>query len=314
MTIEKLSLAPIGQFYHQNDKKIILVVTIVLSLYIVAFAAKLTWQFIPSPNDIVVASTNASNAQQDVRPVDTKTNLNKLLALNLFGDADAVVVAVVQEEVTDAPETKLNLLLSGVVASSDPQIGAAVIEYRNAQNTYGIGDKIEGTQVILEEIYADRVIIKNRTARETLMLDGVDFEEANRLRQQNQAIEPQVQPAQTANAPTRGPSPETLQRMRDARAKLQANPESFADFIRLTPHTRDGTPIGYRVAPGADPSLFQEVGLREGDIVTELNGYDLSDLQQGLEALAVMNNAQTLDLEIIRGDEFVSLTVDMPRE
>jgi general secretion pathway protein C len=315
MTIEKLSLAPVARFYHQNDHKFILVIVILLSLYLIAFLAQLTWQLLPSPDNTAVQPLSNLSAQADMRVTDSKSNLNKLLALNLFGDP-AAKPEPVQETVTEAPQTRLNLLLSGVVASPNPQIGAAVIEYRNAQNTYGIGDKIDGTQVTLDEIYSDRVIIKNRTTRETLMLDGVDFEEANRLREKNQPIEtsnvqgPEQSPS-TAESPSRQ---QVAAKLRAAQQKLSQEPTNFADFIRLTPYSQNGTPVGYRVSPGKEPILFQEVGLQEGDVVTELNGYDLSDIQQALEALSLLNDAQSLDLEIIRREEMLSLSFDIPRD
>lgn len=319
MTIEKLNFAPLSRFYQENDKKIILAIVVLLALYLIAFAAKLTWQLMPAPESSGISNASTQNLNVNVRPTDNKTNLNKLLALNLFGDAAAKPQEVAQPDVTDAPETKLNISLSGVVASSDPNVGAAVIEYRNSQSTYGIGDKIEGTQVTLDEIYSDRVIIKNRVTRETLMLDGVDFEEANRLREQNEPITAQNDNSQ---AKVQGPnrqnrSSAALQPTVDVvsiQRRLREEPASFADFIRLTPHMRDGTPIGFRVSPGKDPTLFREVGLQDGDIVIEMNGYDLSDTSQALEAAALINEAQSLDFEVLRNDQVVSLNLDIPRD
>jgi general secretion pathway protein C len=315
MKIEKLSLAPVARFYHQNEQKIILMLVILLSLYLIAFLAQLTWQLLPSPNSTAVQPLSSPSIQTDIRVTDSKSNLDKLLALNLFGDP-AAKPEPVQETITEAPETRLNLVLSGVVASPNPQLGAAVIEYRNVQNTYGIGDKVEGTQVTLDEIYSDRVIIKNRTARETLMLDGIDFEEANRLRERNKPIESQnVQGPQQSPRDTQTPTRQQVAaNLRAAQQKLSQEPANFADFIRLTPYSQNGTPLGYRVSPGKEPLLFQEVGLQEGDVVTELNGYDLSDIQQALEALSLLNDAQSLDLEIIRREETLSLSFDIPRD
>jgi general secretion pathway protein C len=313
MTIEKLNLSPLLQFYQENDKKIILAVVILLALYLISFAAKLTWQLIPEPTQVTASNASSASLNANVASTDNKTNLNKLLGLNLFGDASAKPAPAKQQDVTDAPETKLNLILSGVVASPDPNVGAAVIEYRNNQNTYGIGDKIEGTQVTLDEIYVDRVIIKNRVSRETLMLEGVDFEEANRLREQNQPIEVYEGPVQAQQQQSpRNQSAEVD--LASIQQRLAEEPASFADFIRLSPHVKDGMPVGYRVSPGKDPSLFTQVGLKDGDIVIELNGYDLSDTVQALEAVALLNEAQSLGVEVLRNDEVISLNLDIPRD
>lgn len=315
MTIDKLNLTPALQFYQENDKKIILAIVLVLALYLIAFAAKLTWQLIPEPESAVSSSQTTVQTTAVSRPANTKTKLNQLLNLNLFGDASAKPQVAVQRDVTDAPETKLNLILAGVVASSTPSAGAAVIEYRNNQNTYGIGDKIEGTQVTLDKIYADRVIIKNRVSRETLMLEGIDFDEANKLREQNQAINGNnQQTAGRGQTPPVGPSQNDDTDLARIKKRLTEEPASFSDFIRLTPYLQNGIPVGYRVSPGKDPSLFKQVGLKEGDIVTALNGYTLSDTSQALEAVGLLNSATSLNIEVLRNEQRIPLSMEIPRD
>jgi general secretion pathway protein C len=315
MTIDKLNLTPALQFYQKNDKKIILAIVLVLALYLIAFAAKLTWQLIPEPEAAVSSSQTTTHTTTTAMPANTKTKLNQLLNLNLFGDASAKPQLAVQRDVTDAPETKLNLILAGVVASSTPSAGAAVIEYRNNQNTYGIGDKIEGTQVTLDKIYADRVIIKNRVARETLMLEGIDFDEANKLREQNQAINgDNRQTAGRGQASPVGPSQNDDIDIASIKKRITEEPASFSDFIRLTPYLQNGIPVGYRVSPGKDPSLFKQVGLKEGDIVTELNGYTLSDTSQALEAVGLLNSATSLSIQVLRNEQRIPLSIEIPRD
>ncbi|MCH1932385.1 type II secretion system protein GspC, partial [Shewanella sp. A25] len=92
-------------------------------------------------------------------------------------DKAALAAAAQQapELITDAPKTSLSILLTGVVASTAEQRGVAVIESRGSQNTYSLGDKIDGTSASLKEVYADRIIITNNGRYETLMLDGLEF-------------------------------------------------------------------------------------------------------------------------------------------
>lgn len=307
-----MSILPLSHFtvlYQRHESKLITVVVVLLSIYLLAFAARLTWQFIPTNERKTITQVISLNpANIDSRKQQT-TNISKILRLNLFGNAAEQAAPVVQPQNEDVPETSLNLVLSGVVASTTPKLGAAVIEYRNQQDTYGIGDKIQGTNVTLDEIYADRVIIKNRLTRETLMLEGLDFEEANQKRsQQSGPMEQNATGAANASNSFR-PNPKAIQ---EARAQLAKSPDSFAELITLSPHRVDNELIGYRVSPGANPSLFNSVGLKNGDIVVELNGLLLSDLQQSLEALTELQEADALQLEIMRGNDFISLDLDIP--
>jgi general secretion pathway protein C len=299
--------------YQRNESKLILVLIIILSIYLLAFAAKITWSILPEPQSQLaqlqapqIADNGSSRAPN---------NIGNIINQNLFGNADKPAPVATLEEVIDVPQTQLNLILSGVVSSNDPNRSAAIVEYRNNQSTYGVGDKIEGTNVTLDKIYVDRVIIKNRVTRETLMLDGIDFDEANKKRADETFVtsantqpfmnSPSSQIAQNQNIRNQA------QALRDARRKLAQEPASFTDMISLSPHRLNGVFIGFKVSPGSQPTLFNSVGLKNGDIVVQLNGLDLSDLQQSKEAITELQEAESLQLEVLRGNEYVSLDLDI---
>lgn len=294
-------------FYQRHESKFILVVVVLISMYLLAFAAKLTWYLVPQQQSTITNETKVKQ-QSTVQRSDSGNNISNIIDLNLFGNVAIRPTEPVAQEVTDVPETSLNLKLSGVVSSNNPNLGAAVIAYKNKQNTYGVGDKIEGTNVTLDEIYVDRVIIKNRITRETLMLDGIDFEEANRNRARNSEKQSNTSAAPTQTKPTNNQA----QALRQAREKLAKEPASFIEMISLTPHRVDGQLIGFRVSPGAKPALFNSVGLKNGDVVTQLNGLDLTNLQQSSEAITQLRNAEHLQLQLMRGNEYISLDLEIP--
>jgi len=299
--------------YQRNESKLILVLIMILSIYLLAFAAKITWSMLPEPQS-KLAQLQAPQIT-DNGSSRASNNISNIINQNLFGNADKPAPVATLDKVSDAPQTQLNLILSGVVSSNDPNRSAAIIEYRNNQSTYGVGDKIEGTNVTLDKIYVDRVIIKNRVTRETLMLDGIDFDEANKKR----ADETFVTSANTQPFMSSPSSPiaqnqnirNQAQALRDARRKLAQEPASFTDMISLSPHRVNGVFIGFKVTPGSQPTLFNSVGLQNGDIVVQLNGLDLSDLQQSKEAITELQQAESLQLEVLRGNEYVSLDLDI---
>jgi len=317
MTVTNLSLQPAARMYRQHQNKIIMLIVVLLSLYLIAFAAKLTWQIIPQPE--ILLSTAVNNTNTQASKSTSRVDISPLTKLNLFGNPEAKPVTAVTTAVTDAPETKLNLTLTGVVSSADPKVGAAIVENNGKQNTYGVGDKIDGTNVTLDELYIDRVIIKNSLTRETLMLDGVDFDEANQTRKQEsrqvatQYNSPQAPDEYEMSENDSEIDPEeAADSAREMREQISQSPTSFTDFIAIKPHTSNGQLVGYQVSPGKQPDFFRDVGLRSGDIVTQINGLDLSDPAQSLEAINVLREAQSLQLEVLRGDEALSLDIDIP--
>ncbi|MFS1426028.1 type II secretion system protein N [Vibrio splendidus] len=95
-----------------------------------------------------------------------------MLNANLSGRVRRSPVAV--EQVVDAPKTRLNLVLVRV-ASSNQKNSLAVIANRGSQDTYGIGETIDGTRAQQGNVLKDRVIIENQGRNETLMLEGIEY-------------------------------------------------------------------------------------------------------------------------------------------
>ena len=303
MTFNKPNPQSLVVYLNQHQKQLHTIVVVLLSLYLIAFAAKLVWRIIPEPQ--LSATPTVSRA-----PVISSSsgqngvNIAKIQQLNLFGNAAAKPAEPVAE-VTDAPETRLNLTLTGVVASSEQEAGTAIIENRGSQTVYGLGEKIEGTNATLQKVYNDRVIIKNGVRNETLMLDGIDYDEANRRREMQARNRPEPEELEEDTVEL---SDEAL----EATAALRERPANFTDFISISPKTEEGQLIGYQVSPGKEPELFKSAGLQAGDVITQINGLDLTDLQQSQEALSELRNAQNIELTIIRDGSLTTLYLDLP--
>jgi general secretion pathway protein C len=280
-------------------------VVALLVIFLLAYLAELTWRIWPQgelahstlPSTSVTPIASGGNSNLDLLPVKR---------LNLFGDFQAAPVT--EQTVTDAPETKLNLTLTGVVASSVEAEGAAIIENRGSQETYGLGDKIIGTNATLREVFRDRVIIRNGVINETLMLDGVDFDEANKKR----ARAPRRPAPEMAPSPSQNDVITLSDDVIDATRMLQQQPANFTDFISVAPHSANGELQGYRVSPGKKPELFKAAGLQSGDVITDINGLNLTDPQQAVEAMGELRAAQSLQITVSRDDELLTLFLDLP--
>mgnify|MGYP000501210004 FL=1 len=303
MTFNKPNPQSLVVYLGQHQKQLHTIVVVLLSLYLIAFAAKLVWRIIPEPQ---LSATPTVSRTPVISSSSGKSGVNiaKIQQLNLFGNAAAKPAEPVAE-VTDAPETRLNLTLTGVVASSEQDAGTAIIENRGSQAVYGLGEKIEGTNATLQKVYNDRVIIKNGVRNETLMLDGIDYDEANRRREMQARNRPEPEELEEDTV-------ELSEEALEATAALRERPASFTDFISISPKTEEGQLIGYQVSPGKEPELFKSAGLQAGDVITQINGLDLTDLQQSQEALSELRNAQNIELTIIRDGSLTTLYLDLP--
>lgn len=225
---------------------------------------QLVWFIQPSEQSVTPwkASISSSNRQQ------ASLDISALQKGNIFGAYNQAVAPVVEQPiVTDAPKTRLNLVLVGAVSSSNPKLSLAVIANRGKQATYGINEEIEGTRAKLKAVLIDRVIIDNSGRDETLMLDGREYKKLSAASQ----VKAKPTPS------NRGNNPSSVDKLSEIKAIIAKDPQQLFQYVRLSQVKRDGNVLGYRVSPGKAPELFKSVGLESGDIATQLNGNDLTD-------------------------------------
>ncbi len=286
------------------QKKIAQIISVLLIVYLAYLSAQITWLFFATPDRNMGIITNNSKVNSQQNRIQG-INLNKVNSLNLFGRYQAVAMPDEVIEVKDAPETRLNLTLTGVVASSEKNAGAAIIENAGQQETYGIGEKIKGTRATLAQVMRDRVLIKQAGRLETLMLDGFEYKKVASSPTQKSSALTKVKAQNTYKQNTKRQridlrkNKALAQRMAQLKQDLAQNPAKLTDYIKISPARRDGRITGYKLLPGKDKDFFKSAGLRTGDIAIAMNGYDLTQPAQAAQAL-----------KALREDTEISLTVD----
>ncbi|MEE9351980.1 MAG: hypothetical protein V3U78_06935, partial [Thiotrichaceae bacterium] len=63
----------------------------------------------------------------------------------------------------------------------------------------------------------------------------------------------------------------------------------------------------FRLSPGKNRKLFRKLGLRPGDIVTQVNGVTLDSPAKGLMVLTELSSAESISIVVKRGDQEVSI-------
>lgn len=279
------------------------VLNFILVLLLAWLLAKLSWQLLPVPANTLLQVSALSAAPQR-QPQD----LANLTRFPLFGKAEPVT-STAPVAVAEAPKTQLNVKLTGLVAvPARPEAGSAVIEHRGAEATYAVGDQLEGTQAKLHQVLDDRVLLEQNGRFETLMLDGVEFTriaQANAGLGREDAPEQDVQqelqePIVLAQSIATGFNAPEVQARRD---EIMAEPMKFFDYVRVTPVQRDGQLAGYRLMPGKDAAMFQQLGFQQGDLAIEINGVPLNDMQQAMRVINDIRDASEASIKIERDGE-----------
>jgi general secretion pathway protein C len=185
-----------------------------------------------------------------------------------------------------APVSTQGLVLVGVLASTDPQGGRAIIgESAGLARVYAIGATLPGGSR-LAEVYPDRVMLDRGGSLETLPLP-------------RQGGTPG---AVSAGAMT----PDTL-----PSAEGASSGDDLANAIRWQAVMRSDKPSGVRVYPGSDAQRFTSLGLQSGDLILAINDAPLADQANGEQFLKTLAGAPQARLTIERNGRTETLTVDL---
>tara|TARA_B110000114_G_scaffold149476_1_gene159917 strand:- start:146 stop:1072 length:927 start_codon:yes stop_codon:yes gene_type:complete len=269
----------------------------VLLIYIAYLAAQVTWIFVPS-EQISSQSVKTSTNMQDKTQV--AVSIGGLEKLHLFGVYNALP-SVKAIEMQDAPETRLNLILSAAVASDDLSASAAIIEYNRSQETYGIGDTIIGTKATLEQVLTDRVIIKQLGRMETLMLDGMNYEKLS-ISPPNEVKTQEKRKESTSTVIDMRKNKQLSQQASTLKEDLFKDPGKITDYLRIVPKRNGGNILGYRLMPGKKPDFFNSSGLKLGDVALEMNGFDLTVPSEAAQAMMALRQNNEVSLLVKRDD------------
>ncbi len=277
------SLSKLFQYQHALSMALMVLFS-VMSAWIVG---KAVWM-VAQEQQIASWSPSAPiNGTSSSKPL---LNLSKLQQSHLFGQYQKDAAEKPKPVVKDAPKSRLNVILVGVVTTTSPEKGLAVIANRGSQTTYGINEVIEGTRAKLKAVLADRVIIDNQGRDETVMLQGVDYSK------QSVQTEPRSQSQPAKGNPT-NLSAGSIEQVRE---QLSANPQEIFRYVRMSQVKSDDQITGYRLSPGQEPALFESLGLQNGDIATHINGQDLTDPSAMNQVFRTISELSELSLTIER--------------
>lgn len=330
-----VALLPIVRgLWHRHSTLLLRFLYLLLILWVLLSLSKVVWALWPQP--AVVPSTlptmNPPTATRAAAQGETIA-VGELTGLNLFGQPDAAMsvdeaitnsqgVGEIPEQALSAPETRLALTLTGILATSDEGVGSAIIEARNSQGVYHIGDLLPvGNNVTLARVLPNKVVLDNNGRYESLTLfeATTSFTETTpaRLSEEDRVEDPRQKPS-TAGGVEDNPAPTVNVTDRQARVlaaqyrqQLYDNPQSLSQVVRVSAVMRDGRLAGYRVAPGSNPGAFKSLGFQSGDIVTAVNGLSLDDPSNTVRLYQTMRDATAASFDVERAGQSLSISVSL---
>jgi len=220
------------------------------------------------------------------------TAYKAVLDRNLFGTRSNAAPQPATVDVDSLEETTLDLKLWGTV-SGNAEGDYAVIEDVKAheQNLYRIGDAIQTATV--KEIFREKVVLTVNGKDEILQMQD--------LQSGKTAARPGGLPRRAAGAVPGG-------RVRTQRISLRRSyiDQSMTDMatlmtqVQIQPHMENGVPSGLSLSSIKPNSIFRRMGLRNGDVITGVNGSEISTVDDALRLVDGLKSESSLTVQLNR--------------
>jgi general secretion pathway protein C len=309
-TINKTTL--VNWLEGRGARRAAVIVNLLLAIVIARVLVSFSWLSLMDLNFGVVpplAPPNVSLQQQN--RVD---DIAKLTRMDLFGvfqaPANPVQEQRPKEKEPPKPLQPLVLNLLGILYSPDQNIARAMIQERGKpEDVYSIGTQIANRATVTEITRDSVILVHNDRSRQVLNLEETLISdtplEAQSLPGSSAAGGQEEAPQEAEPEQTTADAP-NLSALRE---ELVASPDKIIDYIRFAPVSRGRQFLGFRVSPGRNPEVFNQIGLRSGDIITSVDDVPLDNPQRGFEVAQKIASAQQLNLTVRRGGSERNITV-----
>ncbi|MEN7341946.1 MAG: type II secretion system protein GspC [Pseudomonadota bacterium] len=274
---------------------------LVLTIMIAWKLAGLVWSFFPERIDSPIsgAPKSVATASSDGDAGGTVVDVTPVVNAHLFGIAgeepdkvdDGPPPCIDPEDCKEFEETSEPLILRGTLAADSETNAIAIIAEGREENVFTIGDTVK-RGIRLHAVQTTKVILNNNGKLESLSLPE----------QESAPSRAPVQRVSRQRAVSGSPSISQV---------LTNNASSLTQIIQPRPYFVGGRQRGYRLYPGRDRQRFSQLGLRPGDIVTEINGTPLTNPTEGAKIFTALGDAQSITVTLERNGSPQQLTLDV---
>jgi general secretion pathway protein C len=262
-----------------------------LGVGLVAIAA-ITWEAIGGTlktKRVIAALESGVRALSDFgAPTETRrdksASYNLIVERNIFGPMTMISAPAGPTPPPPKPKATTPLTLVGtfVAAGETPH---AIIEdqKKKIQDVFEVDALVFGEAKVVA-IMADRVELDRDGQRETLLLDDM------------------LSPGAPERDSGGGSSDEIVVDESELDRALENLPLLLTQ-ARAVPYFADGQAVGLRLFAIKTGSLYEKIGLRNGDVLKSVNGNSLADLSQAMQLFERLKTERSISLTVERNRE-----------
>ncbi|MDQ6968854.1 MAG: type II secretion system protein N [Mariprofundaceae bacterium] len=237
---------------------------------LLAWLVSAWWQ-----TDIVAQQAPVSISQESLPAWD----VHKMVATALFGENIKVLVPK-KSVVKTIVASRLNVKLLATVVAGKRSAAVVILNGSGPQKLFRLGEQLQAG-VVLEKVEVDAIVVNNHGSTERITME------------KNKSI---------AGLAVFNASKKVLRKHLD-RAYLNQAIGNFSKLLsqaRALPHFSQGKADGFVLSEIVPGSLYQKIGLKNGDVLRKVNGQKINGAKQAMAMYQSLQSATAIDLELLR--------------
>jgi general secretion pathway protein C len=218
---------------------------------------------------------------------------NPIIERNLFNTQSGTGRQPEQVDFENLKPTSLKLTLLGTV-TGDAQKAFAVIQETSGgiQQLYRAGDTIQNAR--LKMILREKVVLSVNGKDEILEIEKISSKKAARESKRSAGS--------------------TSQNISVARSRIEdaaRNVNTLMQQARIRPHFTKGKADGISITGIKSKSIFKDMGLKSGDIITSVNGKTIQSVDDVLSLYNSLQSSERVKMELKRRGRLKTIDYDI---
>ncbi len=255
------------------------------------------------PSTAQVAHVGAAEPARAWSDRQTILDRNLFQVSTLLPDEPAPPEPAVTDE--DLEATRLPLKLLGTISADDPADAWAAVEDQQSHKkiVVRVDQRLLETATVVR-IERRRIVLQNGTKREELALDDDEAVPGGGIRQAS------ARPAAAPAPPGADDLRDRIKRLAEGSFQVQRqdieeavrNPAELFSEARILPKYDNGAMVGVQLSSIKPGSLFEEIGIQNGDTVTQVNGITVTSPQDSAALLKELTSASEFQVNVLGVD------------
>jgi type II secretion system protein C len=233
------------------------------------------------------------------RRTSKKNYIDSIVTRNIFDSSKVGQTGNTEAFTGDERKSDLKVVLLATIVAEPADFSSALIAEEKGSGAvgYGINDDLLGEGVIAG-IEPRRVLIR----RSDGSLEYIAMEEGQSYKKAEKGGSSSAAADDDSGIEKTGDNKYTVEQ--EVIDQIMENPEKLYSQIRVVPHKdANGDIDGYRVSGVRRKSFFYKLGVKNGDIVHNVNNKPLTSMSSAMDAYNSLADAKSFNFEITRRNQ-----------